>query len=121
LEWARRPSAFDRSRAASAEPTYPGVYIEETRSGVRNVPGVSTCGTASVGFTLKGPVNVAVHVASLADFERHFGDVPLDEAIPQALEQYFHRGGKEAWVVRTGSGSPSESLVLLLHEPRTVD
>ena len=105
----------------SAEPTYPGVYIEESPSGVRTVGGVSTCATAAVGFTLKGPLDLGVHVASLAEFERHFGDVSLDEPIAQALEQYLLRGGREAWVVRTGSGSPSESLALLLYQPRTVD
>lgn len=79
--------------------------------------GVSTCATAAVGFTLKGPLNHAVHVASFADFERHFGDVPLNNPIPQALQQYFLRGGREAWVVRTASGSPSASLALLLYQP----
>jgi hypothetical protein len=81
------------------------------------VGGVSTCATAAVGFTLKGPLNHAVQVASFADFERHFGDVPADSGIPQALTQYFHRGGKQAWVVRTASGSPSASLALLLYQP----
>jgi uncharacterized protein len=106
-----------RSCAASAEPTYPGVYIEERPGGVRTVGGVSTCATASIGFTLKGPINEAVRVASLADFERSFADVPLNGAIPQALRQYFDRGGTEAWVVRTASGSPSASLALLLYQP----
>jgi hypothetical protein len=81
------------------------------------VPGVATsCATVAVGFELKGPLNHAVRVASLADFRRHFGDVPANSAIPQALERYFHRGGTEAWVVRTASGSPSESLALLLYQ-----
>ena len=82
--------------------------------------GVSTCATAVVGFKLTGPLNHAVHVASLADFTRHFGDVPTDSAIPQALERYFHRGGTEAWVVRTASGSPSESLALLLYQKQSL-
>jgi hypothetical protein len=93
------------------------VYIEERPGGVRTVGGVSTCATAAVGFTLKGPLNHAVHVASFADFMRHFGDVPANGAIPQALEQYFKRGGTQAWVVRTASGSPSASIALLLYQP----
>jgi phage tail sheath protein FI len=106
-----------RSHAASAEPTYPGVYIEESPGGVRTAGGVTTCATASAGFTLKGPLNYAVHVTSFADFERHFGDVSADSAIPQALQQFFHQGGTEAWVVRTATGSPSASLALLLYQP----
>jgi phage tail sheath protein FI len=107
----------DRSCAAPAEPTYPGVYIEESPGGARTISGVGTCATAAVGFTLKGPLNEAVHVESFADFERHFGDVPPTSAIPQALAQYFQRGGAAAWVVRTASGSPSAALALLLHQP----
>lgn len=99
------------------EPTYPGVYIEESPGGVRTIGGVSTCTTVSAGFTLNGPLDQAVHVASFADFERHFGDVPLDSAIRQALEHFFERGGTQAWVVRTASRSPSASLALLLSQP----
>jgi uncharacterized protein len=101
----------------SAERTHPGVYIEESPGGVRTVGGVSTCATASIGFTLEGRVNEAVHVASLADFERSFADIPLDGAVPQALRQYFLRGGTTAWVVRAASGSPQASLALLLYQP----
>jgi uncharacterized protein len=82
------------------------------------VEGVGTCATVAVGVKLKGPLDHAVRVTSLADFMRHFGDVPTDSAVPQALERYFHRGGTEAWVVRTASGSPSESLALLLYQGR---
>jgi uncharacterized protein len=106
-----------RSPAASAEPTYPGVYIEESPGGVRAIGGVSICATAAVGFTLKGPLNEAVHITSFADFMRNFGDVPENSAIPQALEQFFKRGGTEAWVVRTATGTPSASLALLLYQP----
>jgi uncharacterized protein len=101
----------------AAESTFPGVYIEERPGGVRPIGGVSTCATASIGFTLKGPVDQAVRVASLADFERSFADIPLTGAVPQALRQYFQHGGTEAWVVRAASGSPSASLALLLYQP----
>jgi phage tail sheath protein FI len=102
---------------ASAEPTYPGVYIEESPGGGRTIGGVSTCAAASIGFTLKGPIDEAVHVSSFADFERHFADVPPKSAIAQALEHYFLHGGTKAWVVRSASGTPSGSLSLLLYQP----
>lgn len=62
-------------------------------------------------------MNEAVRVASLADFERSFADIPLDGAVPQALQQYFHRGGSEVWVVHAASGSSHASLALLLYQP----
>jgi Bacteriophage tail sheath protein len=117
VECVCRLSTVDRSSAASGEPTYPGVYVEETRYAARPIPGVSTCGTTSAGFRLEGPLDQAVRVSSFADFERHFGDVPLDTAIAQALEQFFKRGGTHAWVVRAATGSPSASLALLLAQP----
>ena len=100
-----------------SEQSHPGVFIEESPGGVRSISGVDTCTTAAVGFTLKGAVNEAIHVSSFADFERHFPDVAAGSAIAEALKQYFLRGGREAWVVRSGSGTPSASLALLLYEP----
>lgn len=101
----------------AGESSFPGVYIEESPGGVRTIGGVSTCAAAAIGFTLKGPLNAAVRVASLADFERSFADIPPDGAVVQALQRYFDRGGSEAWVVRAASGSPHASLALLLYQP----
>jgi hypothetical protein len=70
------------------------VYIEESPGGGRTIGGVSTCAAASIGFTLKGPIDEAVHVSSFADFERHFADVPPKSAIAQALEHYFLHGAR---------------------------
>jgi Bacteriophage tail sheath protein len=100
----------------SAEPTYPGVFIEEIPSGVRSISGVSTCATGLAGFILRQPIKEAVHVFSFADFERSFGDVGTGNQLGSALERYFLHGGTDAWVVRTAP-PPGEtySLALLLH------
>ena len=101
----------------SAEPTYPGgVYIEETPSGVRTVPGVNTCARGFAGFILRQPIKEAVHVFSFADFERSFGDVGTGTQLGSALEQYFLHGGTSAWVVRTGPpAGETSSVAVLLH------
>lgn len=100
----------------SAEPTYPGVYIEETPSGVRTVSGVSTCATSFAGFILRQPIKEAVHVFGFADFERSFGDIGTDTQLGSALGQYFLHGGTDAWVVRTASlAGETSSVAVLLH------
>jgi phage tail sheath protein FI len=54
-------------------PTYPGVYIEEVPSGVRTISGVATSVAAFVDFFARGPMNRAVQVLNMGDFEREFG------------------------------------------------
>jgi len=59
--------------------TYPGVYVEEVPSGVRTITGVSTSNTAFVDFFARGPMNEAVQVTSLADFNRRFEALTGDQ------------------------------------------
>ena len=100
----------------SAEPSYPGVYIEEIPSGVKTVSGVSTCATSFAGFILRQPLKEAVHVFGFADYERSFGDIGSGTQLGSAVEQYFLHGGTDVWVVRTAppSGQMS-SVAVLLH------
>ena len=81
---ARSPSATWRCGASleSTEETrcqqrctYPGVYIEEVPSGVRTIASVSTADTAFVDCFRRGPMNRAVRITSLADFQRVFGGI----------------------------------------------
>jgi uncharacterized protein len=53
--------------------TYPGVYIEEISSGVHPITGVATSITAFIDYFTRGPIDTAVGVLSMADFEREFG------------------------------------------------
>jgi uncharacterized protein len=81
-------------------PTYPGVYIEELSSGVRTIVGVATSITAFIGRALRGPVNGALRIQSLADFERRFGGLWLHSTMSYAVQHYFLNGGTDAIVVR---------------------
>lgn len=56
-------------------PTYPGVYIDEISRGVHTITGVPTSIAAFVGSTSRGPTDGPVHITSLADFQRTFGEV----------------------------------------------
>ncbi len=81
-------------------PTYPGVYIEEVPSRVRTIVGVSTSVTAFLGYFTKGPVNAAVRILSMSDFEREFGGLHRASEASYGIRQFFLNGGTEAWVVR---------------------
>jgi len=82
-------------------PTYPGVYIEEIPSGVRTITGVATSIAAFIDFFREGPLNKAVQIFGMADFEREFGGLDTRSEASYAVSQFFLNGGSEAWVIRT--------------------
>lgn len=82
------------------KPTYPGVYVEEIPSGVRTITGVATSIAAFIGTFRKGPLNEAMQIFSMADFEREYGGLERTSEASYAIQQFFLNGGSEAWVVR---------------------
>jgi uncharacterized protein len=98
------------------QPTYPGVYIEEVPSGVRTITGVATSIAAFVDGFAQGPMNRAVQVFNVGDFEREFGGLDARSEGSYQIRQFFANGGTEAWVVRTASGSFGPASVQLLDD-----
>ena len=94
-------------------PTYPGVYIEEVPSPVRAIVGVSTSVTAFVGYLKRGPMDKAVQIFNLGDFEREFGGLDRRSEVTYAVQQFFANGGREAWIIRTASGAQKAAIDLL--------
>ncbi len=93
--------------------TYPGVYIEEVPSGVRTITGVATSIAAFVDTFRRGPVNEAVQIFSLADFEREFGGLDRQSEASYGIQQFFLNGGSQAWVVRVASNAATAASVQL--------
>ncbi len=89
-------------------PTYPGVYIEEIPSGVRTITGVATSVAAFVDFFKRGPMNKAVQIFNMADFQREFGGLDTRSEASYAIQQFFLNGGTEAWIVRVASPDLSD-------------
>ena len=81
-------------------PTYPGVYVQEIPSGVRTITSVATSIAAFLGRTTKGPINKAVRILSLADYERQFGEPYSKSSLAQSVQQFFNNGGTDCYVVR---------------------
>jgi phage tail sheath protein FI len=88
----------------------PGVYIEESPSGVRTIDGVPTSITAFVGYTIDGELDQPVDVYSFADFERNHGGLHRDSAVSYAVSQFFLNGGTHAIVVRV-AGAGANDLI----------
>jgi len=86
-------------------PTYPGVYIQEIPSGARSITGVATSVAAFIGSFSRGPIDTAIRLFSVGDFDTHFGGVDVNSETSYSLAQFYTNGGGEAWVVRVGGGT----------------
>jgi phage tail sheath protein FI len=95
------------------QPTYPGVYIEEIPSGVRTISGVATSIAAFIGYFRRGPMNKAVQIFNMGDFERELGGLDSLSEASYAIQQFFLNGGTQAYVVRVAAGSPVASNVTI--------
>ena len=87
----------------AVEISYPGVYVEETSSGIHPIEGVSTSITAFVGWARGGPVNDPVCVHGLVEFEHAFGGPSPHSTLDVAVRLFFENGGREALIVRVGA------------------
>jgi phage tail sheath protein FI len=85
----------------------PGVYIVEASSGIRPITTVATSIAAFVDYFSEGPLDRAVQIFGLTDFERVFGGVDPRSPASYAIEQFFLNGGSSAYVVRAmAHGAP---------------
>ena len=83
-----------------ANPTYPGVYVEEVASGVRPIAAVGTSTAAFVGLAEMGPDDDALKVTNWTEYQRNYGSFIKDAYLSQAVYQYFNNGGRECYIVR---------------------
>jgi Bacteriophage tail sheath protein len=83
--------------------TYPGVYIQEIPSGVHTITSVATSITAFVDFFKEGPMDEAVEIFGMTDFQRVFGGLDDRSEASYAIAQFFLNGGATALVVRCAS------------------
>lgn len=69
-------------------------------SEAKPIVGVATSVAAFVGYTSRGPVNQAVQVSSVTDFEAQFGAIDASSDVSYAVAHFFLNGGSQAWVTR---------------------
>ncbi len=102
------------------QPTYPGVYVQETASGVRTIAGVSTSTTLFVGMASRGPIGVPVLVSNYTEFVDTFTDDTTTGDLPRHVKLFFLNGGSRAWVIRIAQ-QPSQATVTLRTEGGVAD
>jgi len=93
--------------------SYPGVYVQEKPSGVRAIATVSTSVAAFVDYFTRGPMDEAVEIFGMADFDRIFGGLQADSEASYAISQFFLNGGSRAYVVRVAHGTTRKASVLV--------
>jgi hypothetical protein len=95
--------------------SYPGVYIQELPAGTHTITGVATSITAFVGRAARGPLDTAVTITSLSDYNREFGGLDPDSPMSFAVADFFANGGSTAVIVRlytaSSSGPPPTAII----------
>jgi phage tail sheath protein FI len=79
--------------------SYPGVYIDETSSGVRPLEIASTSTAAFVGLAEMGP-DEATRVTNWTEFQRSYGSFFADGFLAHSVFQFFNNGGRQCYIVR---------------------
>src|SRR5258708_24428991 len=91
-----------------AQPTYPGIYIEELPSSAHTITAAPTSITVFVGYTHPFKTKAAnfgqaIEVFSYADYEREFGGSYesglIDSNVADAVNMFFLNGGSDAIIV----------------------
>lgn len=95
-----------------AEYLHPGVYVEETSSGVKPIEGVGTSTAAFIGITAKGVPNKATFITNWSEFVRKFGYLIPGSYLPYAVQHFFTNGGKRCYVVRVLSDAASRAATV---------
>jgi phage tail sheath protein FI len=93
--------------------SYPGVYVQEVPSGVHTITGVATSIAAFFGRTQKGPMNRAVRILSLSDFNRAYGGPHPHSDLAQSVRQFFDNGGADCYVVRLADDTAERADITL--------
>jgi uncharacterized protein len=75
---------------------------------------------AFVGRCWKGPIHTPTVVTDFVEFENRFGGRWVGSTLPQAVENFFEHGGKQALIVRVASGGRAPSIDLPAGNQRLV-
>lgn len=94
------------------KPTYPGVYIQEERSGVQTIAGVDTSIAAFFGMSPRGPIGVPTRIFSYSEFESKFGTETNRGELPLQVKLFYLNGGGTAWITRLAHGAINATAVL---------
>ena len=98
--------------------TYPGVYIQEVPSAVHTITSVATSITAFIDFFKEGPMNEAVEIYGMTDFQRVFGGLDTRSEASYAISQFFLNGGANALVIRVAAATTAKRAGVIVREEK---
>lgn len=96
-----------------AQPTYPGVYVEEVPSGVRPIAAASTSVAAFIGVAERGPVSEAVKVFNFTEYQNRYGGFLPGSFLSHAVYQFFNNGGTQCYIVRVAGANAAIANIVL--------
>jgi phage tail sheath protein FI len=91
--------------------------VEEIPSGVHTIVGVATSIAAFIDTFQRGPTDYAVHLFSLADFERILGGLEATSEASYGIQQFFLNGGTECYAVRVVDPGAKAAAIDILDAP----
>lgn len=91
----------------------PGVYIQELGTSTPPIIGTSTSTAVVIGTFPKGPQNTPTNIRSLQAFDDTYDGLKTDQLSSLNAKQYFDNGGKNLWVISTGT-RPSKTASALV-------
>jgi uncharacterized protein len=94
-----------------ANPTYPGVYVEEVSSGVRPIEAVGTSTPAFLGLAERGPDDGPRRITSWTEYQRIYGSFIADGYLAESVFQFFNNGGSQCYVLRVTRGDAAGASV----------
>lgn len=77
-----------------------GIFVREVSASIPTIQAVSASNMGIVGFSQRGPADIATLVTSYNQFTRIFGDPIKESLLPLEMAAYFNNGGERAFVVR---------------------
>lgn len=81
-------------------PLFPGVYVEEIPHLPPPIARVDLATTFVAGLAVRGAVDRALSITSVAEAVRWFGSPTADATLVRSLSHYFANGGRVAQVMR---------------------
>jgi phage tail sheath protein FI len=92
--------------------TYPGIYIQEQRSGSVSISAASTSVALFIGMTPRGVFEVPTMVTGFTSYKALFGPDSGQSEMASQVGQFFLNGGSQAYILRTADGAKAASVTL---------
>lgn len=100
----------------------PGINITTSvRTGPTNTTVRETSQAFFVGYAERGPIDEAVKVTSMQEFERTFGGYVSTYYLHPTVEAFFEEGGSQCYVARIGFTASGTTATKTLNRVATID